>query len=98
MGRIDTESNDPHEAYTGNSMGRKEGRTLLKQFSLVTADAGGDAVEKAEANTERIDNMSLQGLLWHRLYGEILEGLPGSKSMARGKRNVRNLGGPCASC
>ena len=59
-------------------MGRKEDRTLLKQFSLVTAYAGGDTVRKAEANTERIDNMSLQGLPWHRLYGEILDGLPGS--------------------
>ena len=78
MGRIDIPSNDPHEAYTGNSMGRKEDRTLLKQCSLVTAYAGGDDVRKAEANTERIDNTSLQSLLWHRVYGEILEDLPGS--------------------
>ena len=52
MGRIDTPSNDPHEAYTGNSMGRKEVRTLLKQFSLVTAYAGGDDVKKSEAYTK----------------------------------------------
>ena len=39
MGRIGTPSNDPHEAYTGNSMGRKEDRTLLKRFSLVAAYA-----------------------------------------------------------
>ena len=49
MGRIDIPSNDPHEAYTGNSMGRKEVRTLLKQFSLVTAYAGGDDVKVSEA-------------------------------------------------
>ena len=49
MGRIDILSNDPHEAYTGNSMGRREVRTLLKQFSLVTAYAGGDEVRKSEA-------------------------------------------------
>ena len=52
MGRIDIPSNDPHEAYTGNSMGRKEVRTLLKQFSLVTAYAGGDDVKTSEAYTK----------------------------------------------
>ena len=52
MGRIDTASNDPHEAYTGNSMGRKEDRIFLKQFSLVIAGAGGDDVKKSEANTK----------------------------------------------
>ena len=52
MGRIDILSNDPHEAYTGNSMGRKEVRTLLKQFSLVTAYAGGDDVKMSEAYTK----------------------------------------------
>ena len=30
-------------------------------------------------------------------YGEILEGLPGSESVARRKRDVRNLGGPMVS-
>jgi hypothetical protein len=30
-------------------------------------------------------------------YGEILEGLPGSKSVARRKRDARNLGGPMGS-
>ena len=86
MGRIDTPSNDPHEAYTGNSMGRKEVRTLLKQFSLVTAYAGGDDVRKSEAYTKG------------SIFGEILEDLPGSESMARRKRSVRNLGDPCVSC
>ena len=52
MGRIGTPSNDPHEAYTGNSMGRREVRTLLKQFSLVTAYAGGDDVKMSEAYTK----------------------------------------------
>ncbi len=79
-------SNDPHEAYTGNSMGRKEVRTLLKQFSLDTAYAGGDDVKTSEAYTKG------------SIFGEILEGLSGSESMARRKRSVRNLGGPCVSC
>jgi len=69
LGRIDTPSNDPHEAYTGNSMGRKEVRTLLKRFSLVTAYAGGDAVRKAEANTkgsiERRDPGRPAGVIEH---------------------------------
>ena len=30
-------------------------------------------------------------------HGEIPEGLPGSKSVARRKRDVRNLGGPVVS-
>jgi len=30
-------------------------------------------------------------------YGEILEGLPGSKSVARRERDARNLGGPKVS-
>ena len=80
MGRIDTPSNDPHEGYTGNYMGHKEDRTILKRFSLVTANAGGDAVRKAEAHTK--------GSIRE---GEIPEGLPGSESMARRKRSVRNL-------
>ena len=66
MGRIDIPSNDPHEAYTGNSMGRKEVRTLLKQFSLVIAYAGGDDFKMSEAYTKG------------SIFGEILEGLPGS--------------------
>ncbi len=86
MGRIDIPSNDPHEAYTGNSMGRKEVRTPLKQFSLVTAYAGGDDVRKSEAYTKG------------SIFGEIPEGLPGSESMARRKRSVRNLGDPRVSC
>ena len=52
MGRIDIASNDPQEAYTGNYMGRKEARTLLKWFSLVTACAGGDDVKTSEAYTK----------------------------------------------
>ena len=31
-------------------------------------------------------------------YGKILEGLPGSKGVARRKRDVKNLGDPCTSC
>ena len=52
MGRIGTPSNDLHEAYTWNSMDRKEVRTLLKQFSLVVAYANGDDVKKSEAYTK----------------------------------------------
>jgi hypothetical protein len=47
-------------------MGRKEVRTLLKQFSLDTAYAGGDDVKISEAYTKG------------SVFGEILEGLPGS--------------------
>lgn len=48
MGRRDLKSNDPDESYTRKSVGRKEVRTFLKQFSLVTAYTGGDDVRKAE--------------------------------------------------
>ena len=66
MGRIDIPSNDPHEAYTGNSMGRKEVRTLLKQFSLVTAYAGGDDVKMPEANTKG----SIRARSWRACRGQ----------------------------
>ncbi len=52
IGKERHKSNDPDEAYTRNSVGRKEVRTFLKQFSLVTAYTGGDDVRKAEANTK----------------------------------------------
>ena len=52
IGKERHKSNDPDEAYTRNSVGRKEVRTFLKQFGLVTAYTGGDDVRKAEANTK----------------------------------------------
>lgn len=45
-------------------------------------DAGGDAVSQAEPNTRRTET------------GEVLPGLPGSKSVARAEGEARNRGGP----
>ncbi len=78
-------------------MGRKEARTFLKQFSLVTAYTGGDDVREAEANTKRSITHHGRAYTDIRVQGEILEGLSGSESMARRKRNVKNLGDPYVS-
>lgn len=57
-------------------------RTPLKQSSLETVNAGGDAVASAEPNTEAA------------VKGEAAEGLPGSQRMAREERADGNLGDP----
>ena len=56
-----------------------------KQFSLVTSLEQVVTVLVHRKPTQR------------DRYGEILEGLPGSKSVARRKRDARNLGGPMGS-
>ena len=56
-----------------------------KQFSLVTSLEQVVTVLVHRKPTQR------------DRYGEILEGLPGSESVARRKRDVRNLGGPLVS-
>jgi hypothetical protein len=60
-------------------------RTPLKQFSLVTT-------------LSRRRRRSLNGIRNEQaVQGEAWEGLPGSESMAREEREVRNLGGPLPS-
>jgi len=49
-------------------------------------DANGDGVKKSEPNTETTAK------------GEVVEGLPGSKSVARAEGDTRNEGGPESSC
>ena len=58
MGRIDIPSNDPHEAYTGNLMGRKEVRTLLKRFSLVSRMSRWRRFLDVGSQHERVDKMA----------------------------------------
>ena len=60
-------------------------RIRLKQFSLETANAGGDDVSVTEPNNETT------------VRGEVVENLPGSKSVARVEGDTRNWGGPSAS-
>ena len=51
--RTDIVSNVTYEAYTGNSSGRKESRTLLKQSSSVKAiNANGDSFNALEAHAK----------------------------------------------
>ncbi len=66
----------------GTSQAVSGSRTPLKQSSLETANAGGDAVALAEPKTKAIAT------------GEIAGDLPGSKSMAREARADGNLGRP----
>lgn len=76
--------NNAIEAYTENPVGRKGGRTSLKRFSLVTAKQVATVLPfRKPTQRDRI--------------GEIPEGLPGSQSVARRKRDDRNLGGPMIS-
>src|SRR6266478_6982436 len=66
----------------GTSQAVSGSRTPLKQSSLETANAGGDAVALAEPNTKAIAS------------GENAGDLPGSKRMAREERADGNLGDP----
>jgi hypothetical protein len=77
--------NDKCEAYTRNTVGRREVRTFPRRYSPVRA-----AKQSATVLTSR---KPAQG----NLYGEISEGLPGSESMACSERSVRNLGDPSVS-
>ena len=78
-------TNEISEAYTENPVGRKGGRTSLKQFSLVTLQSRWRRCYKVGSQHKGI------------VIGEIPEGLPGSESVARRKRDVRNLGDPIVS-
>ncbi|MCP4682709.1 MAG: hypothetical protein GY864_10280 [Desulfobacterales bacterium] len=78
-------TNKTGEAYTGNTAGRR-------------------GAVPPQSNSASLDyNMQLATVLtsWkpaqRNRFGEILEGLPGSKSVACSERSVRNLGDPSAS-
>ena len=66
----------------GTSQAVSGSRTPLKQSSLETVNAGGDAVASAEPNTKAV------------AIGETVGDLPGSKRMAREERGDGNLGRP----
>jgi len=66
----------------GTSQAVSGSRTPLKQSSLETLLAGGDAVASAEPNTKA------------SVTGELVRDLPGSKRMAREERADGNLGDP----
>ncbi len=67
----------------GKARAASGSRVLLKQFSFDTAqNAGGDGVRKSEPKTDETAT------------GEVLDGLPGSESVAREEENAWNWGGP----
>ena len=78
-------ANNSREAYTGNTVGRR-----------------GDVPPSSDP-ASLIIKEQLATILTNRKparrnrYGEILEGLPGSESVACSERSVRNLGGPSTS-
>ncbi len=78
-------------------MGRKEVRTLLKQYSLVIAYAGGDDFKMSEAYTKgSIDWRDPGGPVGVREHGTWEE-----KRQELGLRLVEptpRRGGPCVSC
>ena len=58
----------------------------LSNSASKAADASGDGVSVPEPNTET------------PVHGEGVEGLPGSKSVARAEADARNRGGPESPC
>ena len=74
--------NNSHEAYTGNTIGRREDVSLPKQFSPVSCIEQ-LATVLTSGKPERLNRN-----------GKIHEGLPGSESVACSERSIRNLGDP----
>ena len=79
-----TEPNDLREAYTGQTRGPQAGFApcLSNSASRCLLTADGDGLGMPEPNTDRA------------VAGEALEGLPGSKSVARAAEAARNPGDP----
>ena len=81
-----TAPNDLREAYTGQKRGPQAGFTsCLSNSASKCLAADGDGLGMPEPNTDRA------------VAGEALEGLPGSKSVARAAAAARNQGDPGGS-
>jgi hypothetical protein len=82
-----TAPNDLREAYTGQKRGPQAGfaSCLSNSASRCLLTADGDGLGMPEPNTDRA------------VAGEALEGLPGSKSVARAAEAARNQGDPAGS-
>ena len=82
-----TAPNDMQEAYTGKTRGPQAGfaSCLSNSASRCLLTADGDGLGMPEPNTEGA------------AAGEALEGLPGSKSVARAAEAARNQGAPAGS-
>jgi hypothetical protein len=75
--------NDLREAYTGQKRGLQAGfASCLSNSASKCLAADGVGLAMPEPNTDRA------------VAGEALEGLPGSKSVARAAAAARNQGGP----
>jgi len=78
-----TAPNDLREAYTGQKRGPQAGfASCLSNSASKCSAADGDGLGMPEPNTDRA------------VAGEALEGLPGSKSVARAAEAARNQGDP----
>ena len=81
-----TTPNDLREAYTGQRRGPQAGfASCLSNSAAKFLAAGGDGLGRPEPNPDRA------------VVGEALEGLPGSKSVARVAEAARNQGDPAGS-
>ena len=81
-----TTPNDLREAYAGQRRGPQAGfASGLSNSASKGSAADGDGLGRPEPNTDRA------------VVGEALEGLPGSKSVARVAEAVRNQGDPAGS-
>ena len=82
-----TAPNDLREAHTGQKRGPQAGfASGLGNSASKCLAADGDGLGMLEPNPDRA------------VAGEALEGLPGSKSVARAEADARNRGGPESPC
>ena len=77
--------NERGEAYTENAVGRRED---------VPSQSNSASSEKSKQSTTALTYWKSTQ---RNRFGEVPEGLPGSESVACGKRSIRNLGEPPAS-
>ena len=82
---VQIRKNEIFEAYTGNTVGRRRDVPLLSNSAPL-----GTTMRSAMV-------LTCQKPIQRNRFGEIPEGVSGSKSVACSKRSVRNLGGPPAS-
>ena len=82
---VQIRKNEIFEAYTGNTVGRRRDVPLLSNSAPLRAKMRSAMV------------LTYQKPIQRNRFGEISEGVSGSKSVACSKRGARNLGGPPAS-
>ena len=92
----------PVSSVAGIEEGVNDNRTRYPKRTQRILWAAGEAALSKAIQPRYFKKQSATVLMFRKptrrdRYGEILEGLPGSKSVARRERDARNLGGPMVS-